>query len=68
MRLLTLLLILLMSAPAAAEWVKYAETNTETHFFDPATVKVSAYFTHSAAAGADISSIRSSVRRRMAVD
>ena len=40
MRLPTLLLMLLISAPAGAEWVKLGETDEDTFYVDPATVQI----------------------------
>ena len=40
MRVLTLLLMLLICAPAAAAWVKYDENDMLTAYIDPTTVDV----------------------------
>lgn len=43
-RLLTMLVMLLISAPAAAEWVKYAESDRANLYYDPATVRVNGHY------------------------
>lgn len=39
MRLILTLLLALAAAPAWAEWVNLSETDTATHYIDPATIR-----------------------------